>query len=105
MNDPQGLGLSEFSRQPNIASESHPRAVGAPLPMGSGARAPLPANAEDAQSLKAVPPPGRALVNSPLQPASDLQPSGRQYRHRCLEPAEPPSAARAAHAAGQPGTH
>ena len=89
MNDPQGLGLSEFSRQPNIASESHPRAVGAPLPMGSGARAPLPANAEDAQSLKAVPPPGRALVNSPLQPASDLQPSGLQRAVNALRMALP----------------
>jgi hypothetical protein len=87
MNDPEGLGLNEIGRQPNNASETHPRAVGAPLPMGSGARPPQPAVAGEGQ--KAVPPPGRALVNSPLQPASDLQPSGLQRAMSALRMALP----------------
>jgi hypothetical protein len=62
----------EFRR--GIGTEGpHPRAIGSPLPMGSGGPPPLPAGAGDSQRALGAPPPGRALANqSPVAPEAPI---------------------------------
>jgi hypothetical protein len=65
MNDAEGFGANQPndpSRRATKPVESHPRAVGSPLPMG-GAVPPFP-GLNEAQSFSSPPPPGRALTNS-----------------------------------------
>ena len=72
MNDPEGFSLNESARQAVRVGEAHPRAVGAPLPVGNGSRTPLSPLKEEALSFKQVPPPGRVLSNSQAQPGSGM---------------------------------
>jgi len=61
MNDPDTLVLKEMARETRGAGEPHLRAVGSPLPVGGGGRAAFPADGDEGQRLRTVPPPGRAL--------------------------------------------
>jgi hypothetical protein len=61
------------------------RAVGSPLPVGSGGGAPMPASSPEPKRLTSVPPPGRSLAN---QPAA-AQPSGLQRAVNLLRVAIP----------------
>lgn len=67
MNEAQGSGLSnspEDGRRPQAPQPAQPRAVGSPLPIGSGNAPPMPGPLSDAPRNSAAPPPGRALANS-----------------------------------------
>jgi hypothetical protein len=66
MGTPQSLGSNgpiDEGRRASGPQEARPRAVGSPLPIGSGNPA-LPSSTGDQQRLYAAPPPGRALANS-----------------------------------------
>ena len=67
MNDPEGFGYNNSGHDVDRASEPHPRAVGAPLPMGGSSRAPLSYEEENTQ-FRSIPLPGRALANSQADP-------------------------------------
>lgn len=77
MGDTQGFGLNgpiDEGRRGTGFEENHPRAVGAPLPVGSGIQPSLPL---DSQRVYGAPPPGRALpdpfANLPLEIPSGIQ--------------------------------
>jgi hypothetical protein len=72
MNDPVGFGFNDSARRAHGAGESHTRAVGSPLPVGSGPRTPLSATEDEVQGFRAAPPPGRALANPTGQQASGM---------------------------------
>jgi hypothetical protein len=67
MSDAQGYDgkgpIEEVPRRPQI-EEVQPRAVGSPLPVGSGNPAAHRSGAGESQRAFAAPPPGRALANS-----------------------------------------
>jgi hypothetical protein len=72
MSETQGSGLNapvEEIRRVNGAEGPHPRAIGSPLPMGSGGPPSLAAGQGEPQRALGVPPPGRALMNQAAPPA------------------------------------
>ena len=75
MNDSMGNSLDDQERVTASTDEPQPRAVGSPLPMGTGAQAQLPQG--DSRRLTSVPPPGRALsspsADAPAEHPSTLQ--------------------------------
>jgi hypothetical protein len=83
MSDASGYGgngpvkeIREIRRRQQI-EEAQPRAVGSPLPIGSGTPASLPTGSGDQQRASVAPPPGRALANSAAKAPLDV-PSGIQ---------------------------
>jgi hypothetical protein len=78
MSDEEGFGLKDLGQQTKRASEPHARVVGAPLPMGSGGRISIAADVDEAERLRAIPPPGRALSNSAGAAASSQAATGFQ---------------------------
>lgn len=91
MNDAEGFGshgrIEEHHRDP-VPEEPRPRAVGSPLPIGSGSASALPGVLGGQQRLNAVPPPGRALANTPDVAPLEL-PSGIQRAVSALRAALP----------------
>lgn len=91
MSDTQGHGGSgpfEESRRGLSIEEARPRAVGSPLPIGSG-NSPAPSSGmADQQLASPVPPPGRALANSAANPPSQT-PSGVQRAVNAIRAALP----------------
>jgi hypothetical protein len=86
MNDSEDFDLNEQGRLARNAGESHPRAVGSPLPVGAGgrsARTPAPGDA------RSVPPPGRALANTSVDASLGEQPSSLQRAVSALRLALP----------------
>jgi hypothetical protein len=91
MSEAQGSGLNgpiEEGRRGPRTETAHPRAVGSPLPIGSGTPAALPGALGEAQRAFAVPPPGRALANSAANTPLDA-PSGVQRAVSALRAALP----------------
>jgi len=77
MADPQSFGLTspiDEGRRAGATDEPHPRAVGSPLPIGSGLSN---GHAAEPQRGYGAPPPGRALANISANPPIDV-PSGVQ---------------------------
>ena len=74
MNDAEGFGFNESARRAHAAEEARARAVGSPLPVGNGGRAPAPPVEEEAPPAirNAPPPPGRALTNPAPQQNSGI---------------------------------
>lgn len=78
MSDSAGFGVNGFNdpgrRMPN-RGEPRLRAVGSPLPIGVRGLSPLPPDRIDAQRLRTVPPPERALARTapPVERPSGLQ--------------------------------
>jgi hypothetical protein len=88
MADPQSFGLTtpiDEGRRVNGSGEAHPRAVGSPLPVGSGL-----SNGHSAEPQRGygAPPPGRALANISANPPSDV-PSGVQRAINAIRAALP----------------
>jgi hypothetical protein len=79
MNASEGFDFEDRDRQPRAAN-THPRVVGAPLPVGSGGRAAQPRVQTDPARVPPVPPPGRALANSSPQDSQSDLPSGAVQR-------------------------
>ena len=67
MSEAQVFGINEPGRR--AAGAEQPRVVGAPLPVGNGDRAPAD---EEAPSVRAAVPPGRALTNPSPQQGSGV---------------------------------
>ena len=66
MHDSQDLDLNDPVPVPQAADTPHPRAVGSPLPMGTGpGRAPQSHLESASRRATPAPPPGRALPNPP----------------------------------------
>lgn len=85
MSDFEEIGASEQGRTP--AAEAHPRAVGSPLPMGSGAFATRSLPAESTQAASSVPL-GRALPGASAGSQGD-QPSSLQKAVNAIRMALP----------------
>jgi hypothetical protein len=72
MGDAHNLGSTrpiDEGRRASGPQQAHPRAVGSPLPIGSGSRDALPADGTEPQRPFGPPPPGRALAaGSPADP-------------------------------------
>jgi hypothetical protein len=80
MSDTRGFGLTvpiDEGRRGTGAEEPQPRAVGSPLPIGSGSPSSLSNVPSDSQRPYGAPPPGRALANSsangPIEVPSGIQ--------------------------------
>jgi hypothetical protein len=86
MNDPEDVDLNELGRLSQTAGETHPRAVGSPLPVGAGGRSSRISARDDA---KQVPPPGRALTYSSANPSIGEQSSSLQRAVSALRLALP----------------
>ena len=89
MNDSMGDGLDDLDRDSQSADVPQPRAVGSPLPMGSGGRAQPSQGKGDSKRPPSVPPPGRALANSLSADDPDGQPSSLQRALSALRLALP----------------
>jgi hypothetical protein len=89
MNDSMSDDLDDQERAAQSADMPQPRAVGSPLPKGSGHRAQLPQGQGDSGRAASVPPPGRALANSPSADAPEGQPSSLQRAISALRLALP----------------
>jgi hypothetical protein len=81
-------GPIEEGRWKPRTETAHPRAVGSPLPIGSGSPAAPPGALSEARGALAVPPPGRALANSTAIAPRDV-PSGIQRAVGMLRAALP----------------
>jgi hypothetical protein len=79
MNDPDDIEALERNLPPRITEVPRPRAVGSPLPMGNGPRAPEPVMEDDAPGITPVAGP-IAAENEALDEEDDLadQPSNLQ---------------------------
>jgi hypothetical protein len=91
MGDPQNPGSNrpvDEGRRASGLQEARPRAVGSPLPTGSGNPAALPGLAGDQQRPIGPPPPGRALANTSGADSLD-GPSGIQRAVSALRNALP----------------
>ena len=64
MNDPGDFNIEDSGRHAQNAGQTHSRAVGSPLPMGNGGRAPLSPEEDDMLGFRQPPPLGRALTSS-----------------------------------------
>ena len=64
MNDQEDFSIGESGRPVQNGGQAHSRAVGSPLPMGNGGRAPLSPEEDDMLGFKRPPPLGRALTSS-----------------------------------------
>ncbi len=82
MSELHGVEPIDLGQRPRNQGESHPRAFGSPLPVGSSGQAPA--------SQDAVPPIGRALANAAV-PSSDDEdyPSNAQRAMSMLRMALP----------------
>jgi hypothetical protein len=80
MNDPEGAYVNDQARFAQNPEWPHPRAVGSPLPTGTGPRTPFPQAQGDPKHFTPVPPPGRALSNPPEAAFSADQPSSSLQR-------------------------
>ena len=90
MSNAQGSGLNgpiEEARRGLAIEEAQPRAVGSPLPIGSGNSA-SPVGLGESQRSFAVPPRGRALTNSATNGPLEI-PSGIQRAVSALRAALP----------------
>jgi len=88
MAEPQSFGLTtpiDEGRRSIGSAEPHPRAVGSPLPVGSGMSN---GHAAEPQRGYSAPPPGRALVNTSANPPTDV-PSGVQRAINAIRAALP----------------
>jgi len=76
MNGSEGFEFNDRDRDQERLTQAggaqHPRAVGSPLPIGSGGRASQTRASADSNRLPKVPPPGRILAN----PAQDAEQPG-----------------------------
>lgn len=92
MSDAQGSGLHEAidegRKGPGPEVVAHPRAVGSPLPIGSGSPSLPPADQSDLLRTNTPPPPGRALANASPRPPLDV-PSGIQRAVSAMRAALP----------------
>jgi hypothetical protein len=88
MNDARGVDLNDQDRLMEGEEKAHPRAVGSPLPMGSGGRATLPPAQGDSKRLAPVLPPGRALASGSAAAGTE-QPSSLQRALSALRLALP----------------
>ncbi len=91
MGDTQSIGSNRQGDEGRRASgpqEAHPRAVGSPLPIGSGNPNSLSGISGDQQRPFGVPPPGRALASGSAADAIDV-PSGIQRAVSALRSALP----------------
>jgi hypothetical protein len=91
MTDAQGSGGNgtiEEGRKGPGRGESQPRAVGSPLPIGTGNPSAQPGSLNEPQRGYVPPPPGRALANSSLNAPIDV-PSGIQRAVSALRAALP----------------
>lgn len=61
MNEAEGFRFNDADRHGQPVGEAQARAVGSPLPIGTGGRAPNPMEEEEMKRPGSVPPPGRAL--------------------------------------------
>ena len=91
MSDPQGFGLNgpnDEGRWTPAPEQPHPRAVGSPLPVGSGS--PSSASTALGEPLHnfGATPPGRALANSPFNESIEI-PSGVQRAISAIRAALP----------------
>jgi hypothetical protein len=86
MIDAEDFDLNEQGRPAQVAGESHPRAVGSPLPVGSGGRFSRMSAQDDAIP---VPPPGRALTSSSANPSPGEQTSSLKLAVSALRSALP----------------
>jgi hypothetical protein len=66
MKEPEDFSIDDAGRQERHEGQTRPRAVGSPLPMGTGGRAARPFEEDDLLGLKQPPPLGRALANPPI---------------------------------------
>jgi len=80
----EGFNLREEGRPEEHREAAHPRAVGAPLPIGGSGRAGL-----GEPKHPAPPPPGRGIVNSPTDSSQSDQPSNAQRAMNVLKMAMP----------------
>jgi len=91
MGDSQGTGLNrpieEGRREPG-PRQGQPRAVGSPLPIGSGNTQAPPGPLSEAPRLNAGPPPGRTLTSSAGEAPIEV-PSGVQRAVSALRAAMP----------------
>jgi len=83
-----GNGPIEEGRRGSGPAVAHPRAVGSPLPIGSGSPSAPPGLLNDTQRVFAAPPPGRALVNSVANDPIEI-PSGVQRTVSAIRAALP----------------
>jgi hypothetical protein len=90
MSDPHDSGLNGRNEEDLKAPGPvpHPRAVGSPLPIGSGGMSSQPAIQGDPMRAIAPPPPGRALANPSVAGPFDM-PSGVQKAVSALRAALP----------------
>ena len=91
MGDAQGSGLNrsiDDGRRGTGSEQPQPRAVGSPLPIGSGSPSALPAGQPDGQRPYGGVPPGRALANISGNPPNDV-PSGVQRAINAIRAALP----------------
>ncbi|MDR3750299.1 MAG: hypothetical protein P4K94_02320 [Terracidiphilus sp.] len=89
MNDSEDFGLNDQGRLAQIVGESHPRAVGSPLPVGAGVRSSRTPALDDRKPVSSVPPPGRALASSSTTASEAEQPSSIQRAVSALRLALP----------------
>jgi hypothetical protein len=92
MSETQGTGLHEAidegRKEPGPKVAAHPRAVGSPLPIGSGSALSQPVDPIDLPGANTPPPPGRALANPTSKSQMDV-PSGIQRAVSALRVALP----------------
>jgi hypothetical protein len=92
MSDTQGSevheAIDEGRKGQGLELAAHPRAVGSPLPIGSGNHSSQSTDLSDVPRAKIPPPPGRALVNSTSKLPTDV-PSGVQRAVSALRAALP----------------
>ncbi len=72
MNDAEGFGFNESARRTSAPEPPQQRAVGSPLPVGGNGRAQATPTEEEAQNVRAVPPPGRALTSPTPQQGAGM---------------------------------
>ena len=72
MNDAEGFGFNDSGRRASAPDQPQQRAVGSPLPVGGTARAQAAPAEEEAQGIRAVPPPGRALTSPAPQQGAGM---------------------------------
>jgi hypothetical protein len=75
MGDAQSFGSNrpvDEGRRASGPQQAHPRAVGSPLPIGSGSPAALPGVTGEQPRPFVAPPPGRALANSSAGDPMDI---------------------------------
>jgi len=89
MNDSEDFGLNDQGRLAQIVGESHPRAVGSPLPVGSGGRSSRTSAQDGLKPVSSALPPGRALANSSANASQAEQPSSIQRAVSALRLALP----------------